>query len=103
IGANRPCHTGEGVKDSARSRVSGVSRQRRRHTERWGVMGAVELHQAWHWACDECGRDNFARSVTADLSGLTEEEIRGYALQLGIIDVHETEIPEGSFVTIPTT
>ena len=66
-------------------------------------MSHVELHQAWHWTCDECGRNNFARSVTADLSGLTEDEIRNYALQLGIIDVHETEIPEGSFVTVPNT
>lgn len=24
---------------------------------------AVELHEAFFWACDDCGRDNFARAV----------------------------------------
>lgn len=26
----------------------------------------VELHDAFFWACDDCGADNFARAVTLD-------------------------------------
>lgn len=25
-------------------------------------MATVELHEAWCWTCDDCGRDNFCRS-----------------------------------------
>ena len=34
-------------------------------------MKTVELHQAFVWTCDECGRENFARCVT-----LTSEQVR---------------------------
>jgi len=26
--------------------------------------GKVELHVAWQWTCDNCGRDNFVRAIT---------------------------------------
>lgn len=29
-------------------------------------MTKVELHQAFQWTCEECGRDNFARAVVPE-------------------------------------
>ena len=47
-------------------------------------MNTVELHQAFLWTCDDCGRDNFARAVTLapesvdpdDLPGDLADEVR---------------------------
>ena len=33
----------------------------------------VELHQAFRWDCDECGRENFERAIIVDLG---EDEAR---------------------------
>jgi L-asparaginase II len=40
----------------------------------------VELHQAYSWCCDHCGRDNFVRAVTVELS---EEDRQQMALECG--------------------
>lgn len=48
-------------------------------------MKEVELFHAWEWICDECGKNNFASSVT-----LSVEE----AEDMGI-EVIMPEIPEG--------
>lgn len=50
----------------------------------------VELHHAWMWDCPECGRENFCRSIKADL---TREESIELARELGDIDEF-SEIPD---------
>lgn len=37
-------------------------------------MQEVELHQAWLWTCENCGRDNFARSITVEFDSVEEKE-----------------------------
>jgi hypothetical protein len=34
----------------------------------------VELHQAYVWTCDECGRDQFERGVTYSLQEVADME-----------------------------
>lgn len=41
----------------------------------------VELWAAWCWTCDACGKDNFERSVTAEI---TEEDAQMYASKYGM-------------------
>ena len=36
----------------------------------------VELHFAYVWDCAECGRENFTRGVTLEMSGDDEQELR---------------------------
>ena len=65
-------------------------------------MKEVELVQAWTFACEECGRDNFVRCISAKLSPDDEEDAR-VMRELMHLDVHE-EIPEGAggeFATQP--
>lgn len=57
-------------------------------------MNTVELRQAWEWTCDECGRDNFARAITAELS---KEELEEVKVKMGIFDMNP-----GDLVTQPT-
>jgi rubrerythrin len=33
-------------------------------------MASVELHPAFLWTCDECGRDSFARAILVDPESL---------------------------------
>jgi len=35
----------------------------------------VELHPAFVWDCDSCGRENFARGIVAELSAEEREEV----------------------------
>ena len=35
----------------------------------------VELHQAFVWDCDECGRENFCRAVVAEFSEEQKAEV----------------------------
>lgn len=37
-------------------------------------MGKVELYHAWAWDCDECGAQNFARSIARDFGDDGEKE-----------------------------
>lgn len=43
-------------------------------------MTTVELHPAWVWDCDTCGRENVARGITLML---TAEEAREMAERCG--------------------
>src|SRR5690349_12222327 len=56
-------------------------------------MPATELHPAWWWTCDDCGRDNFVRATL-----LTPEQVRSRADdELSEIDLDE----EGDWFTTP--
>ena len=39
------------------------------------MRAAVELHQAFLWTCEECGRDNFERAITHEPGDDDEDEI----------------------------
>lgn len=39
-------------------------------------MTTVELHPAFSWDCDRCGRENFTRGVRVSLSAEELEELR---------------------------
>ena len=40
-------------------------------------LASVELHQAFVWTCDDCGRDNFERSVVYEpLASEKDEHLR---------------------------
>jgi hypothetical protein len=56
-------------------------------------MNTVELHAAWSWCCDECGKDNFEYSVNLDLSKYGKEERRAIAISIRLIERDE-ETPE---------
>jgi hypothetical protein len=45
-------------------------------------MRSVELHQAFLWTCDECGRDNFERAVTCDPENFDEDSLEQLAMIL---------------------
>ncbi len=46
------------------------------------TMKTIELHQAWVWDCDECGRENVAHGMTADTSNWSDEEKQEMAAML---------------------
>ena len=37
-------------------------------------MQEVELHAAWSWDCDNCGRENFCRGMTIEFPTIEEQE-----------------------------
>lgn len=39
-------------------------------------MKEVELHLAYAWDCDECGRENFERAIIAEFSPEEWDEMR---------------------------
>lgn len=41
----------------------------------------VELHMAWSWDCDACGRENFTRGLRPEF---TKEDVREIARDLGV-------------------
>lgn len=55
----------------------------------------AELHTAYMWDCDECGQENFCRSVECAF----EEEDREWLAEKGI-DMDEEQ---GNWCTRPTT
>lgn len=63
---------------------------------------AVELHQAWMWDCPEYGRENFERSVTAEL---TPAEAKETATEMGLLDEQAEYVQHaairGDFCTKP--
>lgn len=60
--------------DDARQRfLSGVLR-----------MEHVELHQAWTWDCDNCGRENYARAVSVNPDEFEAGELEEVADALGV-------------------
>jgi hypothetical protein len=44
-------------------------------TEGYDCKPIVELHQAFHWICDACGRDNFERAITVDPASIDAEDL----------------------------
>ncbi len=38
-------------------------------------MRVVELHQAFTWICDDCGRDNFSRAIRVEPESIEGQEI----------------------------
>lgn len=57
------------------------------------ISERVELVPAWLWTCDECGRDNFERSIVAELSAEEMDELKQ---DHGIEEFHE-----GDFLSAP--
>lgn len=53
----------------------------------------VELHLAFVWDCDDCGRENFTRSITKEIS---EEEKQEMCERYGIDD-----LPPGVLMSAP--
>lgn len=63
-------------------------------------MESVELHPAHTWDCPECGRENFCRCVTAELTPEDREEAMRAMYDLDAWEV----LPEGvsgHFLTAP--
>ena len=58
-------------------------------------MDSVELHPAFIWDCNECGRENLTRTVLGDFDQETLHDMRE---QHGI-----TEYESGDWYTAPTT
>lgn len=54
-------------------------------------MKEVELFHAWEWICDECGKNNFASSVT-----LSVKEAEDMGIEVIVPENQSTE--EGRFV-----
>lgn len=44
-------------------------------------MNTVDLHQAFSWICDECGKRNFERAIAVEMS---EEEKEFMCLEIGV-------------------
>lgn len=58
----------------------------------------IELHPAYMWDCDECGRENFARAVYPELS---EDEVRELAYDMGVIESADDDLPPGMILMAP--
>lgn len=56
-------------------------------------MNKVELHQAWMWDCDNCGRENFTRGIRPELS--IEDKL--FLKEERDIDIED----EGEFIMMP--
>lgn len=56
-------------------------------------MKTVELRTAYVWTCEECGRDNFARSVVFEFDDETRAELEE--------KYGDEEFDEGEWVRIP--
>lgn len=55
-------------------------------------MKEVELFHAWEWICDECGKNNFASSVT-----LSVEEAEEIGIEVIVPENQSTE-EDGHFM-----
>ncbi len=63
----------------------------------------IEIHPAYRWDCEECGRENFGRMVTAQLP---DEELEKIMRSDGVLDAHQSlaDLPPGvkyDLITIP--
>lgn len=55
----------------------------------------VELHQAYLWTCDDCGRDQFERAVVLTREALSPEDQEAMDILLGGADsVHALAAPQ---------
>jgi len=62
-------------------------------------MKTVELHQAWEWTCDDCGRLNYCSAVTSELS---PEDRQSLLDQIGMTENESVrEYITGEFVLCP--
>lgn len=55
---------------------------------------SVELRAAWEWTCEECGEDNFCRSVTVLVA---EDELVDYPPE-----IHD-DLRQGAFYSMPAS
>ena len=66
-------------------------------------MTTVELHLAFEWTCEECGRGNFASAVTLAPESIDRNNLPNVA---GLDPEHITEWldagGQGDFMTAPT-
>lgn len=62
-------------------------------------MREVELHLAFMWTCDDCGRDNFCRSVSIPLSDMSPGDIEQACEFIGC---EPGDLPDGNLQTRPT-
>jgi len=51
----------------------------------------VELRPAWEWTCDDCGKTNFASSITVEMP---DDEKLQFAKHHGMIEEFVEELPE---------
>lgn len=61
----------------------------------------VELHQAYLWTCDVCGRDNFERSITIDPESIDLDDLPD-GVDPDMVREWIDGGGEGDFVTAPT-
>lgn len=55
----------------------------------------VEMHQAYLWTCDDCGRDQFERAIPVARDSLDEEDKEAFdALLEGVDGVHALAAPQ---------
>jgi rubredoxin len=66
-------------------------------------VDAVELHQAFLWTCEECGRDNFERAITIAPESIDPDDLPS------VLGLEPEEVKEwmesgggGSWTTAPT-
>lgn len=55
----------------------------------------IELHPAFVWDCDDCGRENFVRSIVGEFDAETMQEMRD--------DHGITEYESGEWHTAPSS
>lgn len=60
-------------------------------------MPSVELHSAWVWDCDSCGRENLEHGVTVEM---TPEEAKAQAEAMGEPEAAEGMV-RGEWMTQP--
>lgn len=49
--------------------------------DRGDKMNTIDLHQAFSWICDECGKRNFERAIAVEMS---EEEKESMCSEIGV-------------------
>lgn len=60
-------------------------------------MKTIELHPAYSWDCDECGIENFERTVVIPLEELTDEEREQFSAK----DLESFLSEDGTFQSMP--
>jgi len=63
----------------------------------------IELQCAWEWICEDCGRNNFASAVVAEMP---PDERLQFAKDQGLVEDFVSDLPDefkdGEFMTHPT-
>lgn len=64
-------------------------------------LPVVEMHPAYEWTCEECGRNSFVSCIVCEL---THEDRIDQARHMGLIDEFSETVPDelqGEFVSYP--